>query len=126
MSIYHGYTESPEKVRARWEAWQRRAAEYEEQQRILTNITPEAHEEYIANLVHSAYGEALEDDPQRDADLLAQEIEKNGWYEVTDDEKFLAEREKRWKEFLSRMNSPTMVARRGTYLTPYGWRKENI
>lgn len=31
-----------------------------EQRRILNNITLEAHEEYIANLVHSAYGEALE------------------------------------------------------------------
>lgn len=107
MSIYHGYTESPEKVRARWEAWQRRAAEYEEQQRILNNITPEAHEEYIANLVHSAYGEALEDDPQRDADLLNAEIEKNGWYELPPVTTWKQAMEKRERDFNRRYyNNP--------------------
>lgn len=61
--------------------WQNRLEAYE-QQRILDNLTPEAHAEYIANLVHSAYGEALEDDPQRDAETQARDVEKFGWYDV--------------------------------------------
>ena len=49
-----------------------------EQRRILFNITPEAHEEYMGNLVHAAYMEAAE--PVDEAARQAAEIGRdNEW-----------------------------------------------
>lgn len=41
------------------------------------------------------------------------------------DEPNQQQRREEWQDFLSRMNAPEMVARRGTELTPYGWREPN-
>ena len=97
--IYHGWTPQTPKheqiangiasckaflQRDPQNAYWRRELEALEQERILDNITPEAHEEYIANLVHSAYCEMWrrKDNPQRDAETQARDVEKFGWYDV--------------------------------------------
>ena len=45
--MYTGYTESDDKVKERWEQWCKTAAEFDEQRRILSNITEEAQELYF-------------------------------------------------------------------------------
>jgi len=44
-------------------------------------------------------------------------------YECPWEDEEREQRKANWTEFFARMNSPEMVERRGTELTPYGWRK---
>lgn len=57
----------------------------------------------------------MEDNPRSEA-----ERELDG-----QEENFLKIRAENWHKFLSEINSPEMIARRGTILTPHGWRKYN-
>ena len=55
------------------------------------------------------------------AALIGDETREFPWrYDEVDD--YREKRKQEWKEFLARMNAPEMVERRGTELTPYGWR----
>ena len=43
--------------------------------------------------------------------------------DTTPNPDYRAKRAAEYKEWLARINSPAMVARRGTVLTPHGWRQ---
>jgi len=45
---------------------------------------------------------------------------------AADDEAYRAKRAADYADFLARMNSPEMVARRGTFLTPTGWKSPQL
>ena len=44
--------------------------------------------------------------------------------DTTPNHDYRAKRAAEYKDWLARINSPAMVARRGTVLTPHGWRQQ--
>lgn len=91
----------------------------------LEQFTPEQAEEFKALDIVVGYVPPEPEMIEQSVNLVygTDPLDCEDWPGKLGEEDWRENRKQEWQSFLSRMNAPEMVARRGTELTPYGWRK---